>query len=117
MRRGEVGSGATILRGRSSAFVAVNFVALRRAWLGGTLGAALTGAGWHPRRSPSDVSSTLVSGGPESVWPGASPYAVYGATVGAALLVVAPVGRRWSALVLRGARRPRAGPAERARRP
>ncbi|CAL9589902.1 hypothetical protein SUDANB145_05204 [Streptomyces sp. enrichment culture] len=45
-------------------------------WLGGTLGAAVTGAGWEPPPFALATFATLVTGGPQELWPGASPVAV-----------------------------------------
>ncbi|WP_339130876.1 TraM recognition domain-containing protein [Streptomyces sp. f51] len=46
------------------------------AWLGGTLGAAVTGAGWHPPPFALSTLSTLVKEGPGPLWPTASPTAL-----------------------------------------
>ncbi|MEU5909193.1 TraM recognition domain-containing protein [Micromonospora sp. NPDC047527] len=61
------------------------------AWTGGTLGAGLTGHGWRP--PPFTIGSyfALVSGDLDTLWPGASPYAVYGGMVVVAALLVVPV--------------------------
>ncbi|MEE1940972.1 TraM recognition domain-containing protein [Streptomyces sp. TRM 70361] len=45
-------------------------------WLGGTLGAALTGGGWHPPPFTLSTFGTLFTGGPGRLWPGASPAGV-----------------------------------------
>ena len=45
-------------------------------WLGGTLGAALTGAGWQPPPFTLTTFGTFVSRGPGTLWPGASPTGV-----------------------------------------
>jgi type IV secretory pathway TraG/TraD family ATPase VirD4 len=70
------------------------------AWLGGTLGAALTGAGWNPPPFTLQTSSALVTKGPGELWPGASPVAVltgiglvFAAAVGLGVLVVRRVLR------------------------
>ncbi|MET7701003.1 TraM recognition domain-containing protein [Streptomyces sp. NPDC005485] len=42
------------------------------AWLGGTLGAAVSGAGWHPPPFGLSTLATLVKEGPAEVWPTAS---------------------------------------------
>ncbi|MGP3973553.1 type IV secretory system conjugative DNA transfer family protein [Streptomyces sp. 8N114] len=46
-------------------------------WLGGTLGAALNGAGWQPPPFSVSISATLVADGPQEMWPDASPVAVW----------------------------------------
>jgi hypothetical protein len=46
-------------------------------WLGGTLGAAVTGAGWNPPPFRLRTLGELAEKGPEHLWPGASPVAVY----------------------------------------
>ncbi|MFD1661008.1 type IV secretory system conjugative DNA transfer family protein [Streptomyces caeni] len=46
------------------------------AWLGGTLGAAVSGAGWHPPPFSLRTLATLVDDGPRAVWPAASSGAV-----------------------------------------
>jgi type IV secretory pathway TraG/TraD family ATPase VirD4 len=46
------------------------------AWLGGTLGAALSGSGWNPPPFTLDTLATLVGEGPPAVWPDASNGAV-----------------------------------------
>ncbi|WP_200300665.1 TraM recognition domain-containing protein [Streptomyces adelaidensis] len=75
------------------------------AWLGGTLGAALGGAGWHPPPFALETMSTLAQKGPAPLWPTASTGAitagmatVFGGTV--ALLVTLAV------LIRRRGRRP-----------
>jgi type IV secretory pathway TraG/TraD family ATPase VirD4 len=72
------------------AFAVVNVVLFALLWLGGTLGAAITGHGWRPPPFTADVYLDLVGGAPEKVWPGVSPYAVYGATAVLLLLAIAP---------------------------
>ncbi|MEV5435307.1 TraM recognition domain-containing protein [Streptomyces sp. NPDC052682] len=46
------------------------------AWLGGTLGAAVSGAGWNPPPFSLDTLATLVEQGPAPLWPQASSGAV-----------------------------------------
>ncbi|MDQ0987062.1 type IV secretory system conjugative DNA transfer family protein [Streptomyces sp. V2I9] len=70
-------------------------------WLGGTLGAAVTGAGWHPPPFVMSTFGTLVTEGPDRLWPGASPYAVYAGVV-ALLLVLAALTVPVVRLALRG---------------
>nr|WP_203709571.1 type IV secretory system conjugative DNA transfer family protein [Streptomyces anulatus] len=69
--------------------------------MGGTLGAAATGAGWHPPPFVMSTFGTLVTEGPGRLWPGASPYAVYGG-VAALLLVLAALTVPLVRLALRG---------------
>ncbi|WP_328837497.1 TraM recognition domain-containing protein [Streptomyces europaeiscabiei] len=75
------------------------------AWLGGTLAAALTGAGWDPPPFTLATMKTLVTDGPTAVWPTTSPGAVAtgtGTVFGATLtLLVTPV-----VLIRRRGRRP-----------
>ncbi|MGI5347342.1 TraM recognition domain-containing protein [Streptomyces sp. CA-250714] len=51
-------------------------------WFGGTVGAALAGAGWHPPAFSITVFATLFSEGTGTMWPGAPPAAVYAGIVG-----------------------------------
>ncbi|WP_416903620.1 type IV secretory system conjugative DNA transfer family protein [Micromonospora echinospora] len=71
--------------------VLANLLLFTVGWLGGTLGAALTGHGWQP--PPFTVASWhhLVSGGVDLLWPGVSPYPVYGGMVLVVVLLVVPV--------------------------
>ncbi|MFD3482614.1 type IV secretory system conjugative DNA transfer family protein [Streptomyces sp. NPDC058665] len=85
---------------------AVSLVVFGGVWLGGTLGAALTGAGWHPPPFALATFATLFTDGPSALWPDASPggviagvVLVFGSAVAAGVLVV-----RW---VLRRAARPK----------
>lgn len=61
------------------------------AWTGGTLGSGVTGHGWGA--PPFTVGSylVLVSGDLDALWPGASPYALYGGMFTVAALLVVPV--------------------------
>ncbi|MDG5806748.1 TraM recognition domain-containing protein [Streptomyces ossamyceticus] len=65
------------------------------AWLGGSLGAALTGNGWDPPPFTLETMSTLVKDGPATVWPTTSTGAItagMGTVFGAAVaLLVTPV--------------------------
>ncbi|WBB64595.1 TraM recognition domain-containing protein [Streptomyces sp. WMMC500] len=45
-------------------------------WLGGSLGAVLTGAGWDPPPFTMSTFTTLLTDGPATLWPDASPAAV-----------------------------------------
>ncbi|MFD8615400.1 type IV secretory system conjugative DNA transfer family protein, partial [Streptomyces sp. NPDC059631] len=74
------------------------------AWLGGTLGAAVSGAGWHPPPFALSTLSTLVKDGPGPLWPTASPTAlaagmatVFGAVVAVITVLIALVRRRLTA--------------------
>lgn len=71
------------------------------AWLGGTLGAAATGAGWDPPPFGLSTLSTLVKDGPATVWPKASTTAVaagmaavFGAVVALVVALVTLIRRR-----------------------
>ncbi|MFM9557099.1 MULTISPECIES: type IV secretory system conjugative DNA transfer family protein [Streptomyces] len=65
------------------------------AWLGGTLAAALTGAGWDPPPFTLTTLKTLVTDGPAAIWPSTSSATLgagMGAVLGAALaLLITPV--------------------------
>ncbi|MFF5361552.1 type IV secretory system conjugative DNA transfer family protein [Streptomyces scabiei] len=65
------------------------------AWLGGTLAAALTGAGWDPPPFTPTTMKTLVTEGPVALWPKTSPgtlTAGMGTVFGSTLtLLIAPV--------------------------
>ncbi|WP_413807663.1 TraM recognition domain-containing protein [Streptomyces sp. OE57] len=54
----------------------VGLVLFGGVWLGGTLGALLTGSGWHPPPFALATFATLLTDGPSSLWPDASPVAV-----------------------------------------
>ena len=54
------------------------------AWLGGTLAAALTGAGWDPPPFTLTTLKTLVTDGPTAIWPTTSS-GTLGAGMGAVL--------------------------------
>ncbi|MGW3459245.1 type IV secretory system conjugative DNA transfer family protein [Streptomyces olivaceoviridis] len=66
-------------------------------WLGGTLGAAVSGAGWDPPPFAMSTFSELTEHGTGSLWPRASAFAVWtgtGAVFAAALLPPVLVARR-----------------------
>ncbi|MDQ0578195.1 type IV secretory system conjugative DNA transfer family protein [Streptomyces rishiriensis] len=66
------------------AIVAVAGVALVMfgiTWLGGTLGAVATGAGWNPPPFALSTFTRLVGQGPGRLWPHAAPWAVYAGIV------------------------------------
>ncbi|WP_433119167.1 type IV secretory system conjugative DNA transfer family protein [Micromonospora sp. CA-246542] len=65
-----------------------NAVIFMVAWLGGTVGAAVTLHGWHPPPLTLDSYVLLVSGRTGVLWPGVAPFAVYGGMVVLAVLVV-----------------------------
>jgi hypothetical protein len=74
------------------------------AWLGGTLGAVVSGAGWHPPPFALSTLSTLVKEGPGPLWPTASPTAlaagmaaVFGAVVAVITVLIVLVRRRMTA--------------------
>ncbi|MEU9271472.1 TraM recognition domain-containing protein [Streptomyces sp. NPDC048251] len=76
------------------AIVAVASVALvvfGITWLGGTLGAVATGAGWNPPPFALSTFTRLMGQGPGRLWPRAAPWAVYAgiATAFAAVAVLA----------------------------
>ncbi|WP_413102872.1 type IV secretory system conjugative DNA transfer family protein [Streptomyces sp. Inha503] len=54
----------------------VGLVLFGGVWLGGTLGAVVTGSGWHPPPFTLVTFGTLLTDGPKSLWPDASPVAV-----------------------------------------
>ncbi|GAA4788439.1 type IV secretory system conjugative DNA transfer family protein [Streptomyces ziwulingensis] len=69
-------------------------------WLGGTLGAALTGSGWHPPPFTLATFGTFLSDGPAHLWPGAPAAGVFfgvalvfGSAVAAAVLTARRVLR------------------------
>ncbi|MEV0036450.1 TraM recognition domain-containing protein [Streptomyces sp. NPDC050804] len=74
------------------AVAGVAFAVFSVVWCGGTLGAALGGAGWSPPPFALSTFSRLVTEGPGTLWPEASPVAVVGGiVVMSALLVTAAV--------------------------
>ncbi len=69
-------------------------------WLGGTLGAAMTGGGWHPPPFALVTFATLITNGPTTLWPDASPAGVvagvallFGAVIAVGVLIVRKVMR------------------------
>lgn len=84
------------------AVAAVNLVLFGVTWLGGTLGAAATGAGWNPPPFVLSTFATLVTDGPGLLWPGTSPYAVYGGVI--ALFAVIAVLSAVAVMRIRGVR-------------
>lgn len=78
----------------------VGLVLFGGVWLGGTLGALLTGAGWHPPPFAMVTFATLLTDGPATLWPDASPVAVvagivlvFGSAGALAVLIVQRVMR------------------------
>ncbi|MFI6078690.1 TraM recognition domain-containing protein [Actinoplanes sp. NPDC051343] len=69
----------------------LNLIALAVGWIGGTLGAAVTGHGWHPPPFSLTVYWRLLTGHTSLVWPAAPPYAVYGGMVLVAAVIFVPV--------------------------
>lgn len=61
------------------------------AWLGGTLGAALSGAGWDPPPFALSTMSALVEDGPSALWPTAPATAVAAGMAGVLAMAVALV--------------------------
>ncbi|MFI7142481.1 type IV secretory system conjugative DNA transfer family protein [Streptomyces massasporeus] len=73
---------------------AVSLFAFSGVWLGGTLGARLSGVGWHPPPFAMSTFTELLAHGPDRVWPDASPVAVWagiGLVFGTVLLLSAVV--------------------------
>ncbi|MFI1036078.1 hypothetical protein ACH4WY_49970, partial [Streptomyces sp. NPDC020951] len=60
-------------------------------WLGGTIAAAATGAGWNPPPFALSTFAELAGHGARPIWPGASPLAVYTGIVAVSAAVVACV--------------------------
>jgi type IV secretory pathway TraG/TraD family ATPase VirD4 len=65
----------------------LNVVVFGVIWLGGTVGAAITGSGWHSPPFALGVYGKVLTGSAAEVWPGASPYAAYGGMVLILILV------------------------------
>ncbi|MDG4757289.1 TraM recognition domain-containing protein [Micromonospora sp. WMMD710] len=65
----------------------LNIIVFGVLWLGGTLGFAVTGNGWHPPPFSGGVYRRLLTGEVAAVWPGISPSVVY--TTAVLLLAVA----------------------------
>ncbi|WP_078917675.1 type IV secretory system conjugative DNA transfer family protein [Streptomyces sp. NRRL S-813] len=79
---------------------AVNLVVFGGIWLGGTLGAALTGSGWQPPPFALPTYATLLTHGPARLWPNASVigvitgiFLVFASVIAVALLMVRKVRR------------------------
>ncbi|GAB2785949.1 type IV secretory system conjugative DNA transfer family protein [Streptomyces daliensis] len=68
---------------------ALALVLFGAAWIGGTLGALLTGGGWSPPPFGLATFGTLLTRGPGTLWPGTSPIAV---VVGIVLVFVVAIG-------------------------
>ncbi|MEV6814605.1 TraM recognition domain-containing protein [Micromonospora sp. NPDC051296] len=72
-------------------FALLNLVVFALLWLGGTLGAALTGHGWQPPAFTLRVYLSLVGGATEEVWPGVPSHLAYGGAVALVPLGAVPV--------------------------
>lgn len=75
------------------------------AWLGGTLGAAATGAGWHPPPFDLDTAGAVASGRVSDAWPEASPVAVLAGIVTMIALVAAGAVAAATGVIRLGGRR------------
>ncbi|MFE2336681.1 MULTISPECIES: type IV secretory system conjugative DNA transfer family protein [Streptomyces] len=60
-------------------------------WAGGTLGAGVTGHGWHAPPFALSTTGQLASGEVDTLWPGTPPAAVYGGILGLLVLIAVPV--------------------------
>ncbi|WP_432838983.1 TraM recognition domain-containing protein [Dactylosporangium sp. CA-092794] len=58
-------------------FTGINLAIFGVLWLGGTTGAAVSGAGWHPPSFSIGTYINVLLGHADRVWPGANPIAVY----------------------------------------
>ncbi|MFE9685401.1 type IV secretory system conjugative DNA transfer family protein [Streptomyces sp. NPDC006285] len=81
----------------------VGLVVFGGVWLGGTLGAALTGGGWHPPPFALATFAAFLSDGPAHLWPGAPTTGVisgvvlvFGSVAAAAVLIARRVLRHVS---------------------
>ncbi|MFF7987725.1 type IV secretory system conjugative DNA transfer family protein [Streptomyces sp. NPDC007901] len=86
------------------AIAAVAFLVFGGVWLGGTLGAVLTGGGWQPPPFALGTFASLLTDGPGKLWPTASPVGVVlGIIVFFAVIVALAVfaGRRLMGYVSR----------------
>ncbi|MCW7944319.1 membrane protein [Streptomyces hygroscopicus] len=63
------------------AVAAVSLIVFGGVWLGGTLGAAVTGAGWDPPPFTLSTFAELAAHGPGRLWPGAAPAGVFAGVV------------------------------------
>jgi type IV secretory pathway TraG/TraD family ATPase VirD4 len=70
----------------------VNLLLFGVVWLGGTVGAAATGAGWHPPPFALTTYGDFLTGGAAGLWPGANPYGVYAGIVFVFALMFVPLG-------------------------
>ncbi|GAB3806249.1 hypothetical protein [Micromonospora zhanjiangensis] len=91
---GRVAAGGEVWPWLIPGFGLLNLVVFGVAWLGGTVGAAITGNGWHPPPFTLGSYVKILTGATTELWPGAAPYAVYGGillvlALAVALLVVA----------------------------
>ncbi|GIJ48194.1 hypothetical protein Val02_50800 [Virgisporangium aliadipatigenens] len=59
------------------ALIGLNVLVFTVIWAGGTLGAAVSGAGWNPPPFTASTYGKLASEGVAAVWPGSSPFVVW----------------------------------------
>ncbi|MET9321064.1 TraM recognition domain-containing protein [Streptomyces sp. NPDC003038] len=90
-RKGGGGSADDYLPWLVVGVAAVVLLGFLAAWLGGTLGAAASGAGWNPPPFSLGTLSALVQDGPAALWPGASAVPVQAGMAVAFGLVIALV--------------------------
>jgi type IV secretory pathway TraG/TraD family ATPase VirD4 len=74
-----------------AALTGVNVIVFGIIWLGGTLGAALTGHGWRSPPFSLNTYGSIIAGHVAKVWPGAAPWAVYGGIVLVFALLALPL--------------------------
>ncbi|MFD0822289.1 type IV secretory system conjugative DNA transfer family protein, partial [Micromonospora zhanjiangensis] len=86
---GRVAAGGEVWPWLIPGFGLLNLVVFGVAWLGGTVGAAITGNGWHPPPFTLGSYVKILTGATTELWPGAAPYAVYGGILLVLALAVA----------------------------
>jgi type IV secretory pathway TraG/TraD family ATPase VirD4 len=72
-------------------FALVNALFFGVLWLGGTIGAALTGHGWQPPPVSMEVYFALAGGTSRLVWPEVSPVVIYAGALAVVVPTVLPV--------------------------
>ncbi|MFI5934083.1 TraM recognition domain-containing protein [Actinoplanes sp. NPDC051494] len=72
-------------------FALANVIVLGVTWLGGTAGHAVTGNGWHPPPFTGSVYRRILTGDVTAVWPGSSPYVIYGGAALTFAVIVLPL--------------------------
>ena len=87
---GNTGGGGPLLPWAIPLFALLNVTVFGVLWLGGTLGALVTGHGWEPVPFSLDVYVALLTGSPERVWPAVAPWAVYSGAGVLGLLLIWP---------------------------